>query len=172
MAGIVLDAATTRLAVADLAGETLAATEAETPLDEGPERLLSWMSGEIRALLSAAGVAQGRGLLAVTAGLPGAVDRERGTVVGLMPGFRNWENLCRGGVPREGWSKPRWSWRTTSSWPFSASTGGVPPRVTTPASSSPWEWASARASSSGASSTAAITRWRARSRSCAWRPST
>ena len=32
----------------------------------------------------------------MTAGLPGAVDRERGTVVGLMPGFRNWENLAVG----------------------------------------------------------------------------
>ena len=93
VAGIVLGAATTRLAVADLAGETLASTETKTPQDEGPERLLSWMSGQIRALLTRAGVAGGRGLLAVTAGLPGAVDRDRGTVVGLMPGFRNWENL-------------------------------------------------------------------------------
>jgi predicted NBD/HSP70 family sugar kinase len=96
VAGIVLNAATTRLAVADLAGETLAATETKTPRDEGPERLLSWMSDQIRALLPVAGVAGGRGLLAVTAGLPGAVDRERGTVVGLMPGFRNWENLAVG----------------------------------------------------------------------------
>jgi predicted NBD/HSP70 family sugar kinase len=96
VAGIVFDAATTRLAVADLAGETLATAEAKTPHEGGPERLLSWMSGQIRALLSKTGVAQGRGLLAVTAGLPGAVDRERGTVVGLMPGFRNWENLAVG----------------------------------------------------------------------------
>jgi predicted NBD/HSP70 family sugar kinase len=93
VAGIVFDAARTRLAVADLAGETLATAEARTPSEGGPERLLSWMNGQIRGLLSNAGVAQGRGLLAVTAGLPGAVDRERGTVVGLMPGFRNWENL-------------------------------------------------------------------------------
>jgi predicted NBD/HSP70 family sugar kinase len=96
VAGIVFDAATTRLAVADLAGETLATTEAKTPPEGGPERLLSWMNVQIRVLLSKAGVAQGRGLLAVTAGLPGAVDRERGTVVGLMPGFRNWENLAVG----------------------------------------------------------------------------
>ena len=45
VAGIVLGAATTRLAVADLAGEMLAATETKTPPDEGPERLLSWMGG-------------------------------------------------------------------------------------------------------------------------------
>jgi predicted NBD/HSP70 family sugar kinase len=96
VAGLVFDAATTRLAIADLAGETLAATEVRTPQEGGPEPLLSWMSGQIRALLSKAGVAQGRGLLAVTAGLPGAVDRERGTVVGLMPGFRSWENLAVG----------------------------------------------------------------------------
>jgi predicted NBD/HSP70 family sugar kinase len=96
VAGIVLDAVNTRLAVADLAGQTLAATEAPTPPDEGPERVLTWMSGQIRNLLSAAGVVSGRGLLAVTAALPGAVDRERGTVVGLMPGFRNRESLAVG----------------------------------------------------------------------------
>jgi predicted NBD/HSP70 family sugar kinase len=79
-----------------LAGETVAAAETKTPREESPERLLSWMSGQIRTLLSAPGVARGRGLLAVTAGLPGAVDRERGTVVGLMPGFRNWESLAVG----------------------------------------------------------------------------
>jgi len=73
----------------------------KTPQDEGPERLLAWMSGQIRTLLSTTGVAQGRGLLAVTAGLPGAVDRERGTVVGLMPGFRNWENLAVGAYLEE-----------------------------------------------------------------------
>jgi predicted NBD/HSP70 family sugar kinase len=37
VAGIVLGEATTRLAVADLAGETLASTEAATPPDDGPE---------------------------------------------------------------------------------------------------------------------------------------
>jgi predicted NBD/HSP70 family sugar kinase len=47
-------------------------------------------------LLAKAGLPNGRRLLAVTAGLPGAVDRERGTVVGLMPGFRSWENLAVG----------------------------------------------------------------------------
>jgi predicted NBD/HSP70 family sugar kinase len=94
VAGVVFDAASTRLAVADLAGQTLAAAEVKTPQEGGPERLLTWLSGQIRALLSTAGVSRGRGLLAVTAGLPGAVDRERGTVVGLMPGFRNWENLA------------------------------------------------------------------------------
>jgi predicted NBD/HSP70 family sugar kinase len=96
VAGLVFDATTTRVAIADLAGETLAATEARTPQEEGPERLLSWMSGQIRSLLSTPGVARGRGLLAVTAGLPGAVDRALGTVVGLMPGFRSWENLAVG----------------------------------------------------------------------------
>jgi predicted NBD/HSP70 family sugar kinase len=96
VAGIVFDAATTRLAVADLAGQTLAASEAKTPCDGGPERLLSWLGGQIRTLLSADPGARGRRLLAVAAGLPGAVDRERGTVVGLMPGFRSFENLAVG----------------------------------------------------------------------------
>jgi predicted NBD/HSP70 family sugar kinase len=96
VAGLVFDAATTRLAIADLAGETLAVTEIRTPEEKGPERLLTWMSGQIRTLLATEGVLRGRGLMAVTAGLPGAVDRERGTVVGLMPGFRSWENLAVG----------------------------------------------------------------------------
>lgn len=96
VAGIVFDAATTRLALADLAGQTLAASEERTPGDCGPERLLSWMGGQIRALLSRTGGGQKQRLLAVTAGLPGAVDRERGTVVGLMPGFRSFENLAVG----------------------------------------------------------------------------
>jgi predicted NBD/HSP70 family sugar kinase len=96
VAGIVLEASTTRLALADLAGRTLAAVERETPQGEGPERLLTWMSGLIRDMRSDAGVPAGRRLLAVTAGLPGAVDHERGTVVGLMPGFRSWENLAVG----------------------------------------------------------------------------
>jgi predicted NBD/HSP70 family sugar kinase len=96
VAGIVLESRTTRLALADLTGRMLAAAQAETPEDDGPERLLTWMSGLIRGLLSKARVPPGRRLLAVTAGLPGAVDHERGTVVGLMPGFRSWENLTVG----------------------------------------------------------------------------
>jgi predicted NBD/HSP70 family sugar kinase len=96
VAGIVLGARTTSLALADLTGKTLAASQAETPEDDGPERLLTWMSGLVRHVLSKARVPAGRRLLAVAAGLPGAVDHERGTVVGLMPGFRSWENLAVG----------------------------------------------------------------------------
>src|SRR5262245_32534711 len=94
VAGIVVDVARTRLAIADLAGETLASSETRTACDGGPERLLSWLGEQIRILLSTTAPA-GR-LLAVAAGLPGAVDRERGTVVGLMPGFRSFENLAVG----------------------------------------------------------------------------
>jgi len=96
VAGIVLGPRATSLALADLAGKTLAATHAPTPEDDGPERLLTWMSERVRGLVASAGVPSGRRLLAVTSGLPGAVDRERGTVVGLMPGFRSWENLAVG----------------------------------------------------------------------------
>jgi glucokinase len=96
VAGVVLEARTTRIALADLAGATLAVTQAATPMDSGPERLLEWMSGLIRSLFSKAAAPPGGRLLAVAAGLPGAVDRERGTVVGLMPGFRSWENLAVG----------------------------------------------------------------------------
>jgi predicted NBD/HSP70 family sugar kinase len=96
VAGIVLGARSTRLALADLTGRSLAATEAQTPEDEGPERLMAWMSRLIGSLLAEAGVPHDRRLLTVTAGLPGAVDRARGTVVGLMPGFRSWENVALG----------------------------------------------------------------------------
>jgi predicted NBD/HSP70 family sugar kinase len=96
VAGVVLEGRTTRLALADLAGKTLASTQAPTPREHAPERLLRWMSDLIHGLFSKAPVPPGKGLLAVTAGLPGAVDRERGTVVGLMPGFRSWENLAVG----------------------------------------------------------------------------
>ncbi len=93
VAGVVLEEATTRLAVADLTGETLAAAEAPTPPDDGPEPMLRWMAEQVRALLTDPQVPPGKPLLAVAVGLPGAVDRGRGTVVGLMPGFRSWEDL-------------------------------------------------------------------------------
>lgn len=96
VAGIVLEGRTTRLALADLAGRPLATSQAPTPQDHGPERLLRWMSELIRSLVSNTEVPAGKGLLAVTAGLPGAVDRRPGTVAGLMPGFRSWENLAVG----------------------------------------------------------------------------
>lgn len=94
--GAVLGARTTRVAVADLIGRTLAATELQTLTDEGPERLLSWMSGLIASLLEEAGIPPRRHVLHVAAGLPGAVDRARGMVIGLMPGFRSFENLAVG----------------------------------------------------------------------------
>jgi len=96
VAGVVLEGRTTRFALADLTGKTLATTEAPTPAAHAPERLLRWMSDHVRALVTSAQLPPGKGLLAVTTALPGAVDRERGSVVGLMPGFRSWENLAVG----------------------------------------------------------------------------
>jgi predicted NBD/HSP70 family sugar kinase len=93
VAGLVLEETTTRLAVADLAGDMLAQAEVATPPDGGPEPMLAWIAERVRSLLSDARVPPGKPLLAVAVGLPGAVDRGRGTVVGLMPGFRSWEDL-------------------------------------------------------------------------------
>jgi predicted NBD/HSP70 family sugar kinase len=93
VAGLVLEEASTRLAVADLSGETLAQAEVATPDDGGPEPMLAWIGESIRVLLSEKGAPAERPLLALAVGLPGAVDRVRGTVVGLMPGFRSWEGL-------------------------------------------------------------------------------
>jgi predicted NBD/HSP70 family sugar kinase len=98
VAGVVLEETTTRLAVADLTGETLVATEVMTPPDEGPEPMLGWMAEQVQALLTDPRVPSQKPLLAVAVGLPGAVDRGRGAVVGLMPGFRSWEELPVGAL--------------------------------------------------------------------------
>jgi predicted NBD/HSP70 family sugar kinase len=98
VAGLVLEETTTRLAVADLTGETLVTAGVATPPDDGPEPMLMWMGEQVRALLTDARVPSGRPLLALGLGLPGAVDRGRGMVVGLMPGFRSWEGLPVGAL--------------------------------------------------------------------------
>ena len=107
VAGIVFDAATTRLAVADLAGETLAASEAKTPHDEGPERLLSWMGGQIRTLLSTTGGAQGRAAARRHRGAPGSRGPRARDGRGPDAGLPELGEPGGGGVPREAGRSPR-----------------------------------------------------------------
>jgi len=92
VAGIDVGPTRTRLAVADLRGERLAYRVMPTPTQLSPAGLLSRTANEVRALLQEAHVPSGR-LLAVGAGMPGAVDRERGMVVALAPNLRGWSQV-------------------------------------------------------------------------------
>jgi predicted NBD/HSP70 family sugar kinase len=94
VAGIDLGPTKTRLAVADLRGERLAYHVVATPADLEPGELLSRLAIELRALLREANVPQGR-LLAVGAGAPGAVDRDRG-IVSLAPNLKGWSEVPMG----------------------------------------------------------------------------
>jgi glucokinase len=91
VAGIDLGPTRTRLAVADLRGERLADRIIPTPVRLGPAALLSRVGGALRALMEEAGAPIDR-LLAVGAGAPGAVDRERG-VVTFAPNLHDWSHV-------------------------------------------------------------------------------
>jgi predicted NBD/HSP70 family sugar kinase len=89
VAGIDLGPTRTRLAVGDLRGERLAHRVLPTPRGLGPGPLLTRIASAMRSLLRETPVPAGR-LLAVAAGAPGAVDRERGMVVALAPNLKGW----------------------------------------------------------------------------------
>jgi len=91
VAGIDLGPTRTRLAVADLRGERLADRIIPTPVRLGPAALLSRVGGALRALMEEAGAPVER-LLAVGAGAPGAVDRERG-IVTFAPNLHDWSHV-------------------------------------------------------------------------------
>jgi len=97
VAGIDLGPTKTRLAVADLRGERLAHRVIPTPPGLGPKALLSRLAGEVRVLLREANVPPRR-LLAVGAGAPGAVDRERGGMVALAPNLKGWSQVPMGAI--------------------------------------------------------------------------
>jgi glucokinase len=78
----------TRLAVADLRGGRLAERVIATPVGLDPQPLLRRLAGVLQELLAEAHVPQGR-LIAVGAGAPGAVDRDRG-VVTLASNLKGW----------------------------------------------------------------------------------
>jgi glucokinase len=97
VAGIDLGPTKTRLAVADLRGERLAYRVLPTPPGLGPKALLTRLAGEVRAMLREANV-PARRLLAVGAGAPGAVDRERGGIVALAPNLKGWSQVPMGAI--------------------------------------------------------------------------
>lgn len=91
VAGILLGSDRTWLAVADLRGEVIARRAVPTP-KLAPAPLLARVAGDLRRLLRDARVPIGR-LLAIGAGAPGVVDRERGMVVALAPNLNGWSRV-------------------------------------------------------------------------------
>jgi predicted NBD/HSP70 family sugar kinase len=90
--GIDIGPTRTRLAIADLRGQRLAHRVLSTPNGGGPEESLSALAGEVRTLLSESRVPVTK-LLAVAAGAPGVVDRDRGVVVALAPNLQGWSQV-------------------------------------------------------------------------------
>lgn len=95
VAGIELGPTTSRLAVADLRGERLAGRVMPTPPGLGAHGLLTRVGRALKALLREARVSPRR-LLAVAVGVPGVVDREKGTLVALVPSLRSWSHAEAG----------------------------------------------------------------------------
>ena len=104
VAGIDLGPTRTRLAVADLRGERLADRIIPTPVRLGPAALLSRVAGALRALMEEAGAPTDR-LLAVGAGAPGAVDREKG-IVTFAPNLHDWSHVPMRDILERGLGAP------------------------------------------------------------------
>jgi predicted NBD/HSP70 family sugar kinase len=92
VAAIDLGPTRTRLAVADLRGELLLHRVVNTPGDKEPVALLNTLASETREVLRTAEVPLNR-LLAVGAGVPGAVDPATGTIIGLAPNLPGWKQV-------------------------------------------------------------------------------
>ena len=94
-AGIVLSAAIgrsrTRLAVCNLAGEILAATDIDQEIGLGPDDLMPDVVKRLDVLLDESGHRDDR-IYGVGLSLPGTVDQQRG----VQPGFADHERLGRG----------------------------------------------------------------------------
>jgi predicted NBD/HSP70 family sugar kinase len=77
-----------RLAVCDLAGESLAEREEPIRIADGPERVLEWVAGRFDELLAEAGRGGGD-VLATAIGVPGPVEVASGRPVNppIMPGW-------------------------------------------------------------------------------------
>lgn len=82
----------TRLAVADLRGELVVHRVVNTPGDKKPSALLNTLARQTRDLLEAVDVPANR-LVAVGAGVPGAVDPVTGTIIGLATNLPGWREV-------------------------------------------------------------------------------
>jgi predicted NBD/HSP70 family sugar kinase len=90
VAGLVVDPQRTRVALADLRGDRLAARHWPTPTNLAPA--IAKIAGWLKALMGEAGIAPDK-LLAVAVAAPGAVDHARGVVVELVPDLKGWEQM-------------------------------------------------------------------------------
>jgi glucokinase len=97
VAGIDIGPSRTRLGLADLRGELLARRVLPTPADADPQTLLRLMSEEIDRLGEEGNLARDR-LLAVAVGVPGIVDPNTGTLVGLTPNLKGWAEAPVGAI--------------------------------------------------------------------------
>ena len=91
VAGIDLGPTRTRVAIADLRGNSLAHRIIPTPNRLAPPAALGSIAKVVRELMCEAGAPPDR-LLAVGAGAPGVVDVNRGVVV-LAPNLAGWSNV-------------------------------------------------------------------------------
>ncbi len=92
VAGIHIESSRFTLAVADLRGEIIARHRVDPTTDRRPHALLPQVASELRALLRLARVPIRR-LLAVGAGVPGAVDPGHGVVIALAPNLKGWSQV-------------------------------------------------------------------------------
>jgi glucokinase len=97
VAGIDIGPSRTRLGLADLRGELLARRVLPTPRDAAPRTLLRLMSEEIDRLSEETTLTRDR-LLAVAVGVPGIVDPNNGTLVGLTPNLKGWAEAPVGAI--------------------------------------------------------------------------
>jgi glucokinase len=90
--GVALGATRTQLALADLRGERLTHRVMATPAGLGPPAMVARLATWIRALLKDADVPKEK-LVGVAAGVPGAVDHDRGLVLALTPNLKGWTQV-------------------------------------------------------------------------------
>ena len=105
VAGIDIGPTRTRLALGDLRGDRLEQRVVATPNPRRPADLLADLAGEVRRLLSDSHVPLAR-LLAIAAGAPGVVDRDRGVVVAFAPNLEGWSQVPVAKILRRAFGVP------------------------------------------------------------------
>ena len=106
VAGIDLGPTRTHLGIADLRGELIARRIVNTPQDEeSPEALLNTLAAELLSLMAELDVPRSK-LLAVGAGVPGAVDLGRGMIVTVAPNLKGWSDVPMAAILRNALGAP------------------------------------------------------------------
>ena len=92
VAGIAVGPIDTRVAVADLQGTIVDQVKLATDVDRAPAEFLAQIGATVRELVRGARIPRAR-LLAVGVGAPGAVDPDRGVIVGVAPNLPGWSKV-------------------------------------------------------------------------------